>query len=285
MLAQERLLAGANPDKNAVSPGNIIIVAAHPDDETIGVGAWLASLPDAVIVHTTDGAPRDPRFRPSMPAAEREAYAAARCDELAAALALAGIQPHQIIQLGVVDMEAAPRAAELAVMLMDIFRALDPDLVISHPYEGGHPDHDATALAVHAAAALIQRRGERPPELAEMTSYHSVQGRFTTDTFLAGRDAIAAVSPSCWGYSRRLNQPARARKAAMFRAFATQEDVLRSFGFDVERVRAAPLYDFTRAPHRGALHYEEQGLPLSGERFRGLAKDALSKLDLAGAPL
>src|ERR1051325_5216230 len=39
----------------------LAIVAAHPDDETIGAGAYLARLSQAIFIHVTDGAPRDMR--------------------------------------------------------------------------------------------------------------------------------------------------------------------------------------------------------------------------------
>ena len=36
-----------------------LVVAAHPDDETVGAGAQLMRLPQLVLMHLTDGAPRD----------------------------------------------------------------------------------------------------------------------------------------------------------------------------------------------------------------------------------
>ena len=36
-----------------------MIVAAHPDDETLGIGSLLCLLDEALLVHVTDGAPRD----------------------------------------------------------------------------------------------------------------------------------------------------------------------------------------------------------------------------------
>jgi hypothetical protein len=37
----------------------VMIVVAHPDDETIGMGAQLRRFNDALLVQLTDGAPRD----------------------------------------------------------------------------------------------------------------------------------------------------------------------------------------------------------------------------------
>src|SRR5690606_8000297 len=92
-----------------------------------------------------------------------EDYALARCEELHAALALAGIAPTHTEQLGVPDQEASSMLVELAAVLAARFAALCPEVIVTHPYEGGHPDHDATAFAVHAACALVQReRGTAP---------------------------------------------------------------------------------------------------------------------------
>lgn len=38
-----------------------LLSAAHPDDETVGMGATLYRLREAAIIHVTDGAPRDMR--------------------------------------------------------------------------------------------------------------------------------------------------------------------------------------------------------------------------------
>jgi hypothetical protein len=47
----------------------------------------------------------------------------------------------------------------------------------------------------------------------------------------------------------------------------------------------APRYDFTRPPHRGQLYYETLGWPMTGERFRQLAREAAEdlSLEMAGA--
>src|SRR5690242_7329714 len=40
----------------------VLVVVAHPDDEAIGAGALLCGIPEATIVHVTDGAPADPGY-------------------------------------------------------------------------------------------------------------------------------------------------------------------------------------------------------------------------------
>jgi N-acetylglucosamine malate deacetylase 2 len=41
----------------------VMIVVAHPDDETIGMGAQLCRFNDTLLVQVTDGAPRTGAMR------------------------------------------------------------------------------------------------------------------------------------------------------------------------------------------------------------------------------
>ena len=45
----------------------------------------------------------------------------------------------------------------------------EAEQVITHPYEGGHPDHDACAFAARAAV----RHSANKAKLMEFTSYHA----------------------------------------------------------------------------------------------------------------
>jgi len=254
----------------------VAIVAAHPDDEVIGAGAQLPRLPGATIVHTTDGAPRDLRDAQAAGFACWQAYASTRRDELAAALRLAGLPAGAARTLGMPDQRASFDLVALTRALVAILEELRPEVVITHPYEGGHPDHDATAFAVHAACALLARRGQRPPSLLEMTSYHAGDGGLVTAGFLPwpGSEVTTLV----------LDAQARARKRELVACFATQRAVLAQFPIEVERFRPAPAYDFARPPHAGRLFYEHFDWGVDGRRWRDLARAALASLGLGSAP-
>ena len=61
---------------------SVAIVTAHPDDEVIGAGAQLPWLPGAMIVHTTDGAPRNLRDANAAGFGCWQEYASARRDDV-----------------------------------------------------------------------------------------------------------------------------------------------------------------------------------------------------------
>jgi LmbE family N-acetylglucosaminyl deacetylase len=52
--------------------------------------------------------------------------------------------------LGIPDQAASLGLAGLARRLAVQLAASGAEVVVTHAYEGGHPDHDATAFAVHA---------------------------------------------------------------------------------------------------------------------------------------
>jgi LmbE family N-acetylglucosaminyl deacetylase len=226
-------------------PPRTAVVVAHPDDEAIGAGALMRELPDVVVAHVTDGAPQRIDAARRNGHGTREDYSRARREEVIAALALVGIPVERIRCLGFVDGEAAMRLVEISFAVAGLLDDLRPEVVLTHPYEGGHTDHDATAFAVHLACGVLRRDGAPSPVVLELTSYHNRGGRRVTADFL----------PFWPVPTRRVELPPEAQmlKARMFRYFTTQQQVLSAFARDVERVRVAPRYVFTVPPHDGRL--------------------------------
>ncbi len=246
-----------------------VVVSAHPDDETAGAAGCLPWLPAPVFVHVTDGAPRDMRDAAANGFATREAYAAARRLEFRDALETGGIRPRDAIAIGCVDQEAPLHLIELTRELACILKRLLPEVVLVHPYEGGHPDHDATAFAVHAARSQM---GSSGPEIVEFTSYHQRDGRMQTGAFLPPEAKPAKRV--------RLDSEARGRKERMLACYRTQQQTLRLFGTTEERFRAAPRYAFTSPPHQGTLLYEQFAWGMTRERWTELAAAAIDGLGL-----
>ncbi|MCL2447849.1 MAG: PIG-L family deacetylase [Polyangiaceae bacterium] len=260
---------------------SVAVVAAHPDDETVGAGAqlrrWAAACPACHVIHVTDGAPHERRFHPpSALNLAREEYALLRRSEAVRALALAGLGAAQIACLGQRDQEVVFSLVEIAERLAGVLVELMPEVIVTHAYEGGHPDHDATAFAVRAAVGLArERRAGAPPLIVEMTGYHDRRGETVRGEFLPRAETDEAIL--------ELTADDGLHKRSMLETFASQRQVLQPFMAEtsVERFRVAPVYDFTAPPHEGALHYESADLGPPAATWRAFAKAAARTLGLA----
>lgn len=242
----------------------LAILAAHPDDETIGASTLMSRFPNTEIIFLTDGAPRESRLWSPDFRGSRDEYARLRRSEAEQTSALAGVPAKRIHWLGAVDQEGIHSTSELSKSVSDLLADVRPDVLVTHPYEGGHPDHDAAALV--ARVALAQLPADRGPLLIEMTSYHACNCQCVTGEFLnSDRQSIINIE---------LSEAERSRKKEMFAAYSSQRMVLSAFGIDNESFRLAPMYDFLRPPHEGRLWYECMGWPMTGERWRELAAHA-----------
>ena len=241
-----------------------VALVAHPDDETIGCAAILGRLPDPLMVYLTDGAPRDQRFWSADVSGSREEYAAVRRREAEAALKLVSIPVRRVLSLGAVDQDAALSLAQLAEQFSTVLDWFVPDIVITHAYEGGHPDHDTAALVARIAVELAHRANET--ELLEIPLYHAHAGECVKCEFLPGEP--------CPELTIQLTTEERARKQAMMACYSSQARVLQDFPLEKERLRRAPEYDFAKPPHAGKLWYECLQWPMTGKRWRELASRA-----------
>ena len=128
----------------------VLVVSAHPDDETLGVGALVATLHrNGVAIHlvvATDG-----ERSHALPSAELRGELGRRRRrqvEVAARALAPGIE---ITFLGVPDGEVEQHEASLSTLVAQL--AVDSTLAIAPWVHDGHPDHDATGRACADAAA------------------------------------------------------------------------------------------------------------------------------------
>lgn len=257
-----------------------LLVVSHPDDETIGAGILLSRLPDAWVLHLTDGAPRDPRFFHGGFTGSREEYERIRRQELTAAMALAGIAPQRLLRIeDVADQEAVHHLARITREIAVLLRQLRPEVVITHAYEGGHPDHDSAAFAVRTAVELLRRgrsQSLRPPDIVEMPFYYARPG--------GGEPVFQKLLPPTDAAEVLELSPAdRDLKERMLDCFVTQQEILENVRPPVREIfRPAARCDFSRPPTEGRLQYEIWEFPVDGARWRDLARDAVEELEMPG---
>lgn len=242
------------------------VVTAHPEDVAVGLGGVVADLPNVSVVCVTDGAPARREWW-GVPCPSREAYASARWRELECALAIAGVPPERRHARSHIDQTLSRDLAGLARDVAGTLIEIRPGVVLTHAYEGGHPDHDATCFAVRNACVLMDRLGFQAPRVIEFTSYFADGSRTAVGEFLQSNAPVVSVG---------LGRERWIRKRRMLDCFISQRAMRsRLPAQETERFRAAPEYDFGRPPHRGALFYERFEWGVSGAEWQALARRAL----------
>lgn len=247
-VGEELLRRLCAPAGDPLTPPRTLLALAHPDDESVGASSRLTRIEVAALVYATDGAPRDGRAARAAGCETVAEYAAMRRAETLRALAHAGISSERAVFLDHPDQQAAYRLLPLAADLRRWIIATRPEVVLTHPYEGGHPDHDAVAFAVHAAVEIIAREESGPaPAIIEFAGYHARGHDQAFGGFLPAPDLPA--------HTVQLTRDGQALKQRLLACHRSQTGKWCAAPLDEERFRLAPSYDFTRPPHDGAVLY------------------------------
>jgi len=234
---------------------SLLVVVAHCDDETIGAShALYRARRESRVLHVTNSAPRELSYARRAGFATQRAYAMARRREMLAAMRVIGVSSRQCLTLDIADQDAPLEVARIAEAIRGCITGRTRR-ILTHAYEGGHPDHDACALAARLAV-----EGEDHVELFEMPFYHRAAGERVAGQFIPHEDAGEVIAPV-------LPKRAVARKREMFRHFATQAHVFERFAIEREPTRRAPRYDFTQPPHAGTLYYETRPLGWTWQKW------------------
>ncbi|MDV2991521.1 MAG: 1D-myo-inositol 2-acetamido-2-deoxy-alpha-D-glucopyranoside deacetylase [Chroococcidiopsis sp. SAG 2025] len=163
-IASKSAYRGAQPCAPTKAQGTIaksvLVVAPHPDDETLGCGgaiALLQSLECRVnVLVISDGTMSHPRSR-QYPAAKLRSLREA---ETRTATATLGIEASAVDFLrlpdGAIPTPEKPNFAAAVEMCRDRITALKPDTIFLPWRFDPHPDHRATWQIVHRALVEAQ---------------------------------------------------------------------------------------------------------------------------------
>lgn len=241
----------------------VALIVAHPDDESIGLGGHFATMPNLTVIHLTDGAAQDEKYRMGF---SQDEYRDTRAAELARVFSIGGIR--YFIRFDTADLEAAFCMPESARRLALLYSVHAIRTVFTHAYEGGHPDHDATAFVVHAAAALRAKYEHKPPVIIEMPYYHLENGVSIHQKFLPTNDP---------GLTVKLTGLQVALKKKLYAAHETQRGVLKGFSIRTERFRLAQP-NFNALANEPLHLYDAAGI--NGRRWLELVRTAKKELEL-----
>lgn len=148
--AQQWLDTVRLPELDLAPCRRLVVLAPHPDDETLGVGAMATQLAvggaDVTVVSVSDGE----GAHPDAPPPARDRLAAVRRRELHAATGILGLR--EPVRLGMPDGELGVHENRLTELLIPFLSR--PATWCAATWRGdGHPDHEAVGRAAAAATA------------------------------------------------------------------------------------------------------------------------------------
>ena len=133
----------------SADPGAVVVVAPHPDDETLGVGGMLHELSErgwrVAIVAVTDGEAAHGRLDPLRVARLRRVRPVEQRRAVAALT-----RAFEIVRLGFDDGRVERSMPALVQALATTVG--EASLVLSTWHQDGHPDHEAVGTAARLAA-------------------------------------------------------------------------------------------------------------------------------------
>ena len=271
--ADDLLARATAPENDPCAMPRTLIVFAHPDDESIALGARLRRFQSAHLVHVTDGVPHNDKESRAHGFATFLKYREAKWAELKHALSVGGVSGMSRECFEAPYQEASYRLSQLTRWLVRLMQVREFEVVFTHPYEGGHPDHDACAFAVRHAVAFLEGRKSHAPLIVEGAFYHAnpYHPEMSAGSFLPPPHIVPETAYPLSAEEQR-------QKQAVLACFATQQESLRRFPLAFERFRIAPEYEFRMPPHPGPVFYDRHSWGISSQSFCELAWEADSAL-------
>jgi LmbE family N-acetylglucosaminyl deacetylase len=162
-IGRPLLLSRARDMTSQTERRSCLVLAPHPDDETLGCGAVImrklaAGAPVKVVI-AADGRYAYPPSELSV-----DALVELREEEARQACAILGLRRENIAFLRFEDRRLADHRELLRDRLFEVFDMIDPEEIFVSSLIDNHPDHRVLA---ELARELAQARGKRIPVLYE----------------------------------------------------------------------------------------------------------------------
>ena len=136
----------------------LVVVAAHPDDETLGAGGLLALAAELRVDTAVIIASNGEHSHPASPTHSPEQLAAVRRTEVLAAVSTLNPEA-SVLFLDLPDGQLADFEEDLVARIKAEIAPMPADSWILTPWTGDrHPDHEAVARATHQAGVGLSLR-------------------------------------------------------------------------------------------------------------------------------
>jgi LmbE family N-acetylglucosaminyl deacetylase len=163
VVGRPLLLSRAEDVTSQTAARSCLVLAPHPDDETLGCGATimrkLATGTSVQVVIAADGRYAYPKSKLSA-----DALIEIREEEACRACAILGLARENITFLRLEDLRLADHRELLRDRLFDIFDTVNPEEIFVTSIIDNHPDHRVLA---ELGRELAQARRDRFPRLYE----------------------------------------------------------------------------------------------------------------------
>ncbi|MFC4785245.1 PIG-L family deacetylase [Nocardioides sp. MAHUQ-72] len=243
---------GAVPELTLVNGevpcSRLVVVAAHPDDESLGAGGLIATAAAAgltvyVVLLTAGEA-----SHPDSPTLSRHALATRRLAEAERALGILAPEA-PLVFLGASDGGVADVEAEVTASLVDLIGDGRATLLAAPWRRDGHPDHEA---AGRAAAAAAERTGAKLAEYP-IWMWHKDQPDAAPWPQMRRLDLSAQVTQRKWLAIHAHTTQVRPLSPAPSDGVLLPDRVLAHFNAPVEHFVTEPLAD----PALDDLHQQQ----------------------------
>jgi LmbE family N-acetylglucosaminyl deacetylase len=146
----------------SLSPGPLLVIAPHPDDETLGCGGLLLQRRRANLPATCLFLTRGEGSHQNHPLLAPAALAARRVDEARDATSLLGLGDQDLCFLGLPDgrlpqLDGASRETAIAEITAHLERLRPATVLVAHRHDGSS-EHEAAFALVRSALARTAAR-------------------------------------------------------------------------------------------------------------------------------